>query len=89
MTAVRHYASIENALLDLGRLQQAGKQTRAVYVQDLHQGVKLLAPNAWYVANPGGQLSAFLQKDDANAYAAARNSRVLAFAGAQAAVQRK
>jgi NitT/TauT family transport system substrate-binding protein len=86
---VRHYASIENALLDLQKLHQSGKQTRAVYVQDLRQGVKLLAPNAWYVAGPGGQLSAFLQKDDASAYAAAQNGRVLDFAEAQTAVRQK
>jgi NitT/TauT family transport system substrate-binding protein len=86
---VRHYGSIENALLDLRQLQQSGKQTRAVYVQDLRQGVKLLAPNAWYVSGPGGQLSAFLQKDDASAYAAAHSSQVLDFAEVQVAVQQK
>src|SRR5262249_50413389 len=66
---VRHYASIENALVDLRKLQQAGKQTRAMYVQDLRQGVKLLASTAWYVAGADGRLSAFLQKEDAAAYA--------------------
>jgi NitT/TauT family transport system substrate-binding protein len=81
---VRHYASIENALLDLRRLQQSGKQTRVVYVQDLQQGVKLLAPNAWYVAGVNGQLSAFLQRNDAAAYAAANKGRVLDFAQIQA-----
>ncbi len=86
---VRHYGSIENALLDLRQLQQSGKQTRAVYVQDLRQGVKILAPNAWYVAGPGGQLSAFLLKDDAAAYAATQRSQLLDFAGAQTAVQQK
>jgi NitT/TauT family transport system substrate-binding protein len=81
---VRHYASIESALSDLRQLQQSGRQTRAVYVQDLRQGVKLLAPNAWYVAGAGGQLSAFLLKDDATAFAAAQKGQVLDFEAAQA-----
>jgi NitT/TauT family transport system substrate-binding protein len=81
---VRHYADIENALSDLRRIQQAGKQIRAVYVQDLQEGVKLLAPTAWYVVAGDGRLSAFLQKDAAAAYAAANKGRVLTFGDIQA-----
>lgn len=84
---VRHYADIENALADLRRVQQAGKPIRAVYVQDLHEGVKLLAPTAWYVAAANGRLSAFLQKDEAGAYAAANKGRVLSFDEVQKRVQ--
>ncbi|HEY1900255.1 MAG TPA: ABC transporter substrate-binding protein [Steroidobacteraceae bacterium] len=84
---VRHYASIESALSDLRHIQQAGRPWRAVYVQDLTRGIKLLAPNAWYATEAGGQLSAFLQKDDAAAYATTHGGRVLDFAGAQAAAQ--
>ena len=76
---VRHYANIENALSDLRKVQRAGKPIRAVYVQDLHEGVKLLASNAWYVAAADGQLSAFLQKDAAASYASANKGRVLNF----------
>jgi NitT/TauT family transport system substrate-binding protein len=82
---VRHYASIEGALADLRHLQQAGRSWRAVYVQDLTRGIKLLAPNAWYATNAGRNLSAFLQQDDAAAYASAHGGRVLDFAAAQAA----
>ena len=81
---VRHYGSIENALLDLQKLRQSGKQTRVVYVQDLQQNVKLLAPNAWYVTGVDGRLSAFLQRNDAASYAAANKGRVLDFAQVQA-----
>lgn len=84
---VRHYASIENAFFDLRRIRQASRPWRAVYVQDFTRGIKLLAPNAWYATDAGGQLSAFLQKDDAAAYAAAHGGRVFDFAGAQAAAR--
>jgi NitT/TauT family transport system substrate-binding protein len=84
---VRHYASIENAFTDLQKLQQSGQKARAVYVHDLIQRIKLLAPNTWFALDAKGQLSAFLQKDAATAYAAANKGRVLDFAGAQAAVK--
>lgn len=84
---VRHYASIENAFFDLRRIQQAGRSWRAVYVQDLTRGIKLLAPYAWYATDADGQLSAFLQKDDAAAYANGHGGSVFDFAGARAAAQ--
>jgi len=83
---VRHYASIENAFIDLRKVQKAGQKTRAVYVHDLIHRIKLLAPNAWFVADGAGQLSAFLQKDAASAYASANKGRVLDFVAAQALV---
>jgi NitT/TauT family transport system substrate-binding protein len=85
---VRHYASIENALADLRKLQDAGRKTRAVYVHDLIHRIKLLAPTSWYTVDAKGQLSAFLQKDAATAYAAASKGRVLDFNAAVAAAKR-
>jgi NitT/TauT family transport system substrate-binding protein len=76
---VRHYANIENALSDFRKVQRAGKPIRAAYVQDLHEGVKLLASNAWYVAAADGRLTAFLQKEAAASYASANKGRVLNF----------
>lgn len=84
---VRHYASIENALADLQKIESSGKKPRAVYVHDLIHRIKLLAPTSWYAVDAKGQLSAFLQKDAATAYAAANKGRVLDFAGAQAAAK--
>jgi len=81
---VRHYASIEGALADLQKIEQGGRKARAVYVHDLIHRIKLLAPTSWYAVDAKGQLSAFLQKDAATAYAAANKGRVLDFAGAQA-----
>lgn len=80
----RHYAGIEAAFADLGKVEQAGGKVRGIYVHDLIHRIKLLAPTAWYVADARGQLSAFLQKDAATAYANANKGRVLDFAGARA-----
>jgi sulfonate transport system substrate-binding protein len=84
---VRHYATIEGAFADLARLESQGKKTRAVYVHDLIHRIKLLAPNTWFAVDAKGQLSAFLQKDAANAYAAANKGRVLDFALARGAAK--
>jgi len=83
---VRHYASIEAALGELQKLERSGKSAKAVYVHDLMHRIKLLAPTTWYALDATGQLSAFLQKDAATAYATANKGKVLDFAGAQAAV---
>lgn len=83
---VRHYASIESALGELQKLERSGKSAKAVYVHDLMHRIKLLAPTTWYALDAKGQLSAFLQKDAAVAYATANKGKVLDFAGAQAAV---
>jgi NitT/TauT family transport system substrate-binding protein len=83
---VRHYASIEAALGELQKLEKSGKSAKAVYVHDLIHRIKLLAPTSWYAVDAKGQLSAFLQKDAASAYAAANKGRVLDYAAAQAAV---
>jgi len=84
---VRHYASIENALTDLHKIEESGKKARAIYVHDLIHRIKLLAPTSWYAIDGKGQLSAFLQKDAASAYAAANKGRVLDFAGAVSAAK--
>ncbi len=76
---VRHYASVESALKDLAQLEKTGKTSRAVYVHDLIHRIKLLAPLAWFATDAKGQVSAFLQKDAANAYAAANKGRVFDF----------
>jgi len=77
---VRHYASIENAVADLKKVEAGGRQARAVYVHDLIHRIKLLAPLAWYATDGKGQVSAFLQKDAATAYARANKGQLLDFA---------
>jgi NitT/TauT family transport system substrate-binding protein len=82
---VRHYASIEGAIADLKKQETAGKTARAVYVHDLIHGIKLLAPLAFYASDAKGQLSAFLQKDAAQAYARANKGQFYDYAGLRAA----
>lgn len=84
---VRHYASIEGAFSDLQKIEAQGKKTRAVYVHDQIHRIKLLAPNTWFAVDAKGQLSAFLQKDAANAYASANKGRVLDFTAARSSAR--
>ena len=77
---VRHYGSIEAAVAELKKQEAAGKTARAVYVHDLIHGIKLLAPLAYYASDASGQLSAFLQKDAATAYAAANKGKFYDYA---------
>jgi len=83
---VRHYASAENALKALRALEAEGKSVRVVYAQDRQSGIKLLAAQAWFVRGDNGEVSAFLLKDQAEAWAKANGGKVLDFAGAKAAV---
>lgn len=82
---VRHYGSITSALKDLNRIERSGKSVRAVYVHDLIYQIKLLGNLAWYATDANGQVSAFLLKDAAAAYAAANKGRVLDYADLRAA----
>lgn len=83
---VRHYASAENALKALRALEAEGKSARVVYAQDRQSGIKLLAAQAWFVRGDNGEVSAFLLKDQAEAWAKANGGKVLDFTGAKAAV---
>lgn len=84
---VRHYASPEAALKALLSFEKAGKSTGAVYAQDRNTGIKLLADQAWFVANGPEELNAFLLKSDAEAWAQSHGGEVKDFAGAKAALQ--
>lgn len=84
---VRYYASIEGAFADLRQLEQSGKTARAVYVHDLIHRIKLFGNLSWYAIDAKGQLSAFLQKDAAAAYAKVNGGKLLDFAGARAAAK--
>lgn len=81
---VRSYASPEEALAQAAELQGKGQAIRAVYTQASDSGIKLLASQAWYVQGQGGQLHAFLLKDQAAAFAQAQGGTVKDFAGVSA-----
>lgn len=79
---VRHYASAENAFKALNGFEKSGRKARAVYAQDRNTGNKLLARQAWFVNNKG-EISAFLLKGDAEAWAKAHGGSVADFDGAR------
>ncbi|MFD1331819.1 ABC transporter substrate-binding protein [Methylopila musalis] len=82
---VRHYVSPENAFKALATLEAEGKEIRVLYAQDRASGIKLLGSQAWYVADAGGKLSAFLTKGGAEAWATAQGGRALDYDKARAA----
>ncbi len=79
---VRHYAAAENALKALNEFETSGKKARAVYAQDRNTGNKLLAGQAWFV-NDKGEISAFLLKGDAEAWAKDHGGAVVDFEAAK------
>ena len=79
---VRHYASAENALKALNEFETSGKKARAVFAQDRNTGNKLLAGQAWFV-NDKGEVSAFLLKGDAEAWAKDHGGTVVDFEAAK------
>jgi NitT/TauT family transport system substrate-binding protein len=83
---VRHYASPENAFKALKGLEGEGKSIRVFYAQDRESGIKLLGNQAWFVRADGGEISAFLLRDHAEAWAKAHGGNVLDFASAKASI---
>jgi NitT/TauT family transport system substrate-binding protein len=79
---VRHYGSPESAFADLNALEKAGKRSRVVYVHDSNSGIKLLADDAWFVQR-NNTVSAFLLKQDAEAWRRANGGEVLDFRAAK------
>ncbi len=83
---VRHYASAENALKALKTIEAEGKTIRVLYAQDRNSGIKLLGNQAWFVRADTGEVSAFLLKEQAEAWAKEKGGKVLDFPGARSAV---
>lgn len=77
---VRHYASPENALKALKVIEGEGKAIRVLYAQDRDSGIKVLGDQAWFVRTEGGEVSAFLLKENAESWAKAHGGSVLDFA---------
>ncbi len=86
---VRHYASPNNALADAAAAERSGKKVRVIYGHDRNTGIKLFAHQAWFVRDAKGLLSAFLLKDDAEAWAKTKGGNVLDFAAAKTAAAGK
>jgi NitT/TauT family transport system substrate-binding protein len=84
---VRHYASPEGALRALAAFEKEGKLAAEIYAQDRDRGIKLLAEQAWFVADPKGDINAFLLKGSAADWAEAHGGQITDFAGAKQAAQ--
>lgn len=83
---VHHYASAESALKALKAFESEGKTIRVFYAQDRDSGIKLLGAKSWFVRADNGEVSAFLLKEGAEAWAKSKGGKVLDFNGARAAV---
>lgn len=83
---VRHYGSPENALKALAAIEKEGKTARVVYAQDRESGIKLFAPQAWFVRTASGELSAFLSKGAAESWAKVNGGQVVDYTGAREAL---
>ena len=82
---VRHYATLETTLSEARKLEKSGKKLRTVYAHDRESGLKLLAADAWFVQSKN-EVSAFLLKSSAEAWAKKNNGKLLDFNAAKAAV---
>jgi NitT/TauT family transport system substrate-binding protein len=79
---VRLYSTVQATFAALGSLQAEGRAIRVSFVHDRLTGNKLFADKVWYV-QAGSQLSAFLLKTSAEAWAAKQGGRVIDFEGAR------
>lgn len=80
---VRSYASIQNMMTALKKLQADGKQAvSAIFVHDRANGWKLFAENSFFVRSNDG-ISAFLTEKDAQTFAQQNNAQVVGFKGLQ------
>ena len=82
---VRHYASPENAFADVAKLEKSGKKIRVIYAHDRDSGLKLFASDAWFVTGKN-ELSVFLLKGSAEAWAKKDGGKVLDFHAEKASV---
>jgi len=76
---VRSYAAPDTAFAELHKLEKAGRTVRVVYAQDRESGLKLLAKDAWFVKHGNNDISAFLLKENADAWAKKNGGEVLDF----------
>lgn len=81
---VRLYKGLAKTFNALQALEKDNKTVRVTFVHAQDTGLKLFADKAWYVRSGDG-ISAFLEKEQAEKWAAAHQGKVLNFADAKAA----
>lgn len=82
---VRNYGSTEVAFAEAAKAEKAGKKVRVIYTHDRNSGLKLFASDAWFVRGKN-ELSSFLLKADAQAWARQNSGKVIDFAAAKSAI---
>ena len=82
---VQNYASPVTMVKALKDFETKGKEPSALFVHDMNKGWKLFAGTAYFV-DADGDVSAFLLKADADAYAAKSGGTVIDFKALQASV---
>ncbi len=80
---VRNYASPVAAFSELRKLEKSGRKIRVVYAHDRNSGLKLFASDAWFV-DAKNDISAFLLKKSADAWAKQHGGTVCDFNAARA-----
>jgi NitT/TauT family transport system substrate-binding protein len=73
------YPKTAGFLKAVGELNATGQKINATYVYDHESGLKLFGNTAFYVATPSGDVTAFLLKPEAAAYAASTHGKVVDF----------
>jgi NitT/TauT family transport system substrate-binding protein len=83
---VRSYSTTEEAFKEARKLEAANKKIRTIYAHDRETGLKLLAGDAWFVRDGNNQLSAFLLKASAEAWAGKTKGKVLDYNAVKSSV---
>ena len=75
---IQNYSSPVSLVKALKGFESGSKEPSAIFVHDMNKGWKLFAATAYYV-NTNGDVTAFLLKADADAYAAKSGGKVITF----------
>lgn len=76
---IKTYATIGEFLKAVAEFRTVGQKLNATYVYDKATGLKLFGKMAFYVQSTDGAMTAFLRKQDADAYAGTIGGKVIGF----------
>jgi NitT/TauT family transport system substrate-binding protein len=83
---IKDYASVKDFLKAVGNFQATGAKLNATYTYDRTTGLKMFGKSGFYVEAPDGDYTAFLRKEEADAYAESVKGKVLSFDQAVASI---
>jgi sulfonate transport system substrate-binding protein len=76
---IKTYTTLKDFLAAVGDFEATGAKLNATYVYDTNSGLKMFGKSGFYVKMADGSYAVFLLKDDAIAYAKAKNGQILSF----------